>query len=45
MRQVQVYYKNDLAGHLHETDEGFLFQYDATYLASATSKAVSLTLP
>jgi serine/threonine-protein kinase HipA len=45
MRQAQVYYKNDLAGHLHETDEGFLFQYDATYLASATSKAVSLTLP
>lgn len=45
MRQGQVYYKNELAGILRETDEGFLFQYDPKYLASPNPKPVSLTLP
>jgi serine/threonine-protein kinase HipA len=45
MRQAQVYYKNEFAGIIRETDEGFLFQYDAEYLAKASSKPVSLTLP
>jgi serine/threonine-protein kinase HipA len=45
MRQAQVYYKNELAGTIRETDEGFLFQYDAEYLANGASKPVSLTLP
>ena len=45
MRQAQVYYKNEFAGIIRETDEGFLFQYDAAYLANANSKPVSLTLP
>lgn len=45
MRQAQVYYKNEFAGIIRETDEEFLFQYDAAYLANANSKPVSLTLP
>jgi len=45
MRQAQVYYKNEFAGIIHKSDEGFLFQYNAEYLASAISKPVSLTLP
>lgn len=45
MRKAQVYYKNVLAGILHETDEGFLFQYTTEYLSRAGSKPVSLTLP
>jgi serine/threonine-protein kinase HipA len=45
MRQAQVYYKNELAGIIRETDEGFLFQYEAEYLASVSAKPVSLTLP
>ncbi|GDX48569.1 phosphatidylinositol kinase [Bacteroidota bacterium] len=45
MRQAQVYYKDDLAGTIRETDEGFLFQYNAEYLTSTASKPVSLTLP
>lgn len=45
MRQAQVYYKNEFAGIIRETDEGFLFQYNAEYLTSAASKPVSLTLP
>jgi serine/threonine-protein kinase HipA len=45
MRQGQVYYKNEFAGVISETDEGFLFQYKLEYLASAQAKPVSLTLP
>lgn len=45
MRQANVYYKHELAGTIRETEEGFLFQYDAEYLANAVSKPVSLTLP
>ena len=45
MRQAQVYYKNKLAGEIRETDEAFIFQYNAEYLAIADSKPVSLTLP
>ncbi len=45
MRQAQVYYKNEFAGIIQETDDGFLFHYDAVYLANQNSKPVSLTLP
>ena len=45
MRQAQVYYKNEFAGIIQETDEGFLFLYDAEYLAKQNSKPISLTLP
>ncbi len=45
MRQAQVYYKNKLAGEIRETDEAFIFQYNAQYLTTADSKPVSLTLP
>ncbi len=45
MRQAQVYHKNNLAGEIRETDEAFIFQYNAEYLATADSKPVSLTLP
>ena len=45
MRQGQVYYKNEFAGIISETDDGFLFQYDLDYLAGAQAKPVSLTLP
>lgn len=47
MRQARVFYKNDFAGIIseHEHDEGYSFQYDATYLTNPHSKPVSLTLP
>lgn len=45
MRQAQVFYKNEIAGILSESDEGYLFQYDTDYLANTQSKPVSLTLP
>ena len=45
MRQAQVFNKNELAGIIQETDDSFLFRYDAVYLAKQNSKPVSLTLP
>jgi len=45
MRQAAVYYKNDLAGFIIESDEGYIFQYDEKYLSKDKAKPVSLTLP
>ena len=45
MKSAKVYFKDTLAGRLAETDEGFMFQYDATYLSSAEAQPISLTLP
>ncbi len=45
MRQAQVYYKNEFAGIIQETDEGFHFLYDTEYLVKQNSKPISLTLP
>lgn len=45
MKRARIYYKDNLAGWLTETDEGFVFRYDETYLALPSSAPVSLTLP
>ena len=45
MKSALIYYKDVLAGRLAETDEGFVFQYDAAYLSSAGAQPVSLTMP
>ncbi|WP_366788767.1 HipA N-terminal domain-containing protein, partial [uncultured Flavobacterium sp.] len=45
MRQAEVYYKDTLAGIIIENDDGYIFQYDESYLRNANSKPVSLTLP
>ncbi len=45
MREALIYYKNNLAGVLAETDDGYLFTYDSNYLASSAAEPVSLTLP
>ena len=45
MREALIYYKNDLAGVLAETDDGYLFTYDSNYLESSAAEPVSLTLP
>lgn len=34
-----------LAGHLSETEEGYVFLYDENYLKEPKAEAVSLTLP
>ena len=44
-RTAYVYVRNNFAGILKETDEGYVFQYDAEYLKSENASVVSLTLP
>lgn len=45
MRQASVFYKDQLAGVLTESDEGYEFRYSPVYLSSETPQAISLTLP
>ena len=45
MSKALIQYKGKAAGILRETDEGYEFQYDKSYLADEASKPVSLTLP
>ncbi|MBQ2188606.1 MAG: HipA N-terminal domain-containing protein [Bacteroidales bacterium] len=45
MKSALIYFKDSFAGRLSETDEGFVFQYDAVYLASDKAQPISLTLP
>lgn len=40
-----VYFKDMLAGIIAETDEGYEFSYQGSYLESENAKPVSLTLP
>ena len=44
-RTAFVYVRDSYAGTLQETDEGYVFQYDAQYLSDPNAPAVSLTLP
>jgi serine/threonine-protein kinase HipA len=44
-KQALVYYQENLAGYLEETDEGYTFIYDVAYLKSEGVMPVSLTLP
>lgn len=44
-RTAYVFVRNNFAGILRETDEGYSFKYDVEYLQSENASAVSLTLP
>ena len=44
-RCAYVYVRNVFAGCLRETDTGYSFVYDASFLQSETASCVSLTLP
>ncbi len=44
-RVGKVYVQKRYAGTVEETDAGYTFQYDKTYLAAENAVAVSLTLP
>src|SRR5258706_10663159 len=45
MRKAKIKIYNTTAGVLTETDEGYLFEYNATYLESSSPEPISLTLP
>jgi serine/threonine-protein kinase HipA len=40
-----VYYNEDRAGVIEQTDEGYRFEYDLNYITSPGAKPVSQTLP
>lgn len=40
-----VYYNEERAGIVEQTDEGYHFEYDSEYLKTPDAKPVSLTLP
>jgi serine/threonine-protein kinase HipA len=46
MRQAKIYYKDDLAGHLVETDVGeYIFQYEADYVQEHPGQFLTFTMP
>lgn len=45
MRRAKVYMNNELAGFITETDNGYTFIYETSYLTKSGLKPVSLTLP
>jgi serine/threonine-protein kinase HipA len=46
MRIAKIYYKENLAGHLTETDDGeYLFQYAADYVESHPNQFLTFTMP
>ncbi|NSL89807.1 phosphatidylinositol kinase [Chitinophaga sp. Mgbs1] len=44
-KRGKVFYGEKLAGIISETDEGYVFLYDKTYLESESARPVSLTMP
>lgn len=44
-KKGKVFYGEKLAGIISETDDGYVFLYDRTYLSCNNAKPVSLTLP
>ena len=42
LRQAQVFYKNELAGYITETQNGYTFQYDTEFLKKNIPISVSL---
>ena len=45
MRRANIFYKDQLAGVLTETDMGYRFEYLPDYLSSDNPQPVSLTMP
>jgi len=46
MRKAEIYYKNDLAGHLTETDDGeYVFQYRDQYVQHHPDQFLTFTMP
>lgn len=46
MRKAEIYYKNDLAGYLTETDDGdYEFQYTGEYVKLHPAQFLTFTMP
>ena len=42
LRKAQVFYKNELAGYISETQNGYIFQYDHKFLKKNITISASL---
>ena len=45
MKKALIYFRDILAGRLAETEDGYEFQYETTYVAKPQAEPISLTLP
>jgi serine/threonine-protein kinase HipA len=46
MRKAKIYYKDDLAGYLSETDEGeYVYQYETDYVQLHNNQFLTFTMP
>jgi serine/threonine-protein kinase HipA len=45
MKKALIYFRDVLSGRLAETEEGYEFQYETTYLVRPQAEPISLTLP
>ena len=45
MKKALIYFRDILAGRLAETEDGYKFQYETTYLTRPQAEPISLTLP
>ena len=45
MKKALIYFRDILAGRLTETEDGYEFQYESSYLARPQADPISLTLP
>lgn len=46
MREAKIYYKEELAGQLTETDDGeYVFQYTANYVKDYPGQFLTFTMP
>lgn len=46
MRQAEIFYNNDLAGILTETDDGeYTYQYDKKYIAEYPDRFITFSMP
>ena len=44
-RRAKVYFKEKIAGELRETEEGYEFIYDASFLSDPEAQPLSVNLP
>src|SRR3989338_4722207 len=44
LRRGEVFYRNELAGYIHETAEGYVFEYDREFLKRGIAISISLPL-
>ncbi|PRD57024.1 HipA N-terminal domain-containing protein [Sphingobacterium gobiense] len=41
-REAKIYFQDQLAGYLIESDRGYTFHYDKAYISAADPKPISL---